>query len=435
MNKNDNYEIVLRNVMLFVNFIAVWIICTFIVFTTDKLIYNYNARSFLNSVDALPMNPYNLFFRCVAMMGVLGMTFFLRNFKSFAQKKYIIWILILDIVVSVYTIFLLNFNYNGLIFYVFAETIYYVKENKYHIIFMGVAVIGYLVMDFEMLSIYMPLFDLADYIQCYPATVQQYIFGIYNIMRSLNIVLFIIFCVYIMRIQRGTIEDVNQLYKELQSKNNQLKIYSDMAEKMAQTKERNRLAREIHDTLGHTLTGITTGLDACITLVDISPTETKKQLQLLAKVSREGVKDIRRSVNELRPDSLERLSLEMAIREMINDMSQVSNVEIFFDSNNINLKFDDDEENTLYRVIQESITNAVRHGKAKKIWITISRENAFIYLMIKDNGCGCTDMKSGFGTRHIRERVEMLNGTVDFEGQNGFTVKACIPIRWGEEYD
>lgn len=59
---------------------------------------------------------------------------------------------------------------------------------------------------------------------------------------------------------------------------------------MTQTKERNRLAREIHDTLGHTLTGIATGLDACLALIDISPEQTKKQLKLLSDVSREGLK-------------------------------------------------------------------------------------------------------------------------------------------------
>ena len=95
-----------------------------------------------------------------------------------------------------------------------------------------------------------------------------------------------------------------------------------MTERMAQTRERNRLAREIHDTLGHTLTGIVTGLDACMALVDVSPEQTRKQLSLLSKVGREGIRDIRRSVNELRPDSLERLSLEVAIRKMVTDNEQ-----------------------------------------------------------------------------------------------------------------
>ena len=238
-----------------------------------------------------------------------------------------------------------------------------------------------------------------------------------------------------MNSQSNTIEEVNHLYKELQSANEQLQEYANMSEKMAQTKERNRLAREIHDTLGHTLTGIVAGLDACMTIIDISPEQTKKQLEILSKVSRDGIKDIRRSVSELKPDSLERLHLEVAIRKMITDMSQVSGANIYFETEEKKLRFDEDEENAIYRVIQESITNALRHGRATKIWITMVRENGDMKLTIKDNGIGCKEIVNGFGTKHIEERIEMLHGTVNFDGNNGFTVSAVIPIRWGENYD
>lgn len=110
-------------------------------------------------------------------------------------------------------------------------------------------------------------------------------------------------------------------------------------------------------------------------------------------------------------------------------------VEIHFETEEKHLKFDEDEENAIYRVIQESITNAVRHGHAKKIWITLKKIDGEILLVIKDNGIGCEEVKSGFGTKHIKERIEMLKGTVSFDGRNGFTVTARIPIRWGETYD
>jgi signal transduction histidine kinase len=85
--------------------------------------------------------------------------------------------------------------------------------------------------------------------------------------------------------------------------------------------------------------------------------------------------------------------------------------------------------------VKESITNAVRHGHAQKIYITLKRENAVLYLEIKDNGIGCENITYGFGTRHMKERIEMLGGIVEFEGKNGFVVKAKIPIRWGKTYD
>ena len=332
-------------------------------------------------------------------------------------------------------IFQLDFNYNGLLLLVFANVIAFVKDGKLKLFFVALAIGGYLVADYELLSIYMPLYNIDDYIRYYSSSTQQYLFSVYNVMISLNIILFIVYCVYVINAQRGTIEEVNQLYHELQTANEQLKEYADMSERMAQTRERNRLAREIHDTLGHTLTGIATGLDACLALIEISPEQTKKQLLLLSKVSREGIKDIRRSVNELRPDALERLSLEVAIRKMVTDMSDVSDVRIYFETDEKHLKFDEDEENAIYRVIQEGITNAVRHGRARSVWITLKRINGEILLTIRDDGVGCKEMKHGFGTKHMKERIEMLRGTVVFDGQHGFTVTARIPIRWGETYD
>ena len=142
-----------------------------------------------------------------------------------------------------------------------------------------------------------------------------------------------------------------------------------------------------------------------------------------------------RSVNELRPDALERFSLQYAIQKMITDMTSVSERKVYFTSEVANLKFDEDEEMAIYRVIQESMTNAIRHGKADKVWITIKKDNSDVVLQIRDNGVGCKEIKNGFGTRHIKERIGMLGGKVIFDGSKGFTVEARIPIRWGETYD
>ncbi|MCI8821309.1 MAG: sensor histidine kinase [Lachnospiraceae bacterium] len=434
-DRKDRYIALFQGAMLILNCVAVTSICAFIYVTTRRILAYYDARRFLNGVVTIPNSPRDNLVVCMVLMGILVLTFTVRQFIKDLQNRFAVVTLILDMAVCSAVIFHLDFNYNGLILLVFANVISYVKDGKAKLFFVALAIAGYLVADYELLSIYMPLYNIDDYIRYYASGTQQYLFSVYNIMVSLNIILFIVYCVYVINAQRGTIEEVNHLYRELQTANEQLKEYADMTERMAQTRERNRLAREIHDTLGHTLTGIATGLDACLALIEVSPEQTKKQLLLLSKVSREGILDIRRSVNELRPDALERLSLEVAIRKMVTDMSQVSDVSIYFETDEKHLKFDEDEENAIYRVIQESITNAVRHGKAEKIWITLKRVDGEILLVIKDNGTGAKKMESGFGTRHIRERIEMLKGTVDFDGQHGFTVTAHIPIRWGETYD
>jgi len=307
---------------------------------------------------------------------------------------------------------------------------------------MLLSVAAILIADYELISINFKLYSINDYISFYDSAVQQSLMAFYNTIISINIILFIIYCISVIQNQRGTIDEVNTLYEklskaneELQTANEQLKEYSKITEKMGETRERNRLAREIHDTLGHTLTGILAGLDASLTTIDISPQETKKQLEMIAEVTRSGINEVRRSVNQLRPDALERLNLESAIWKMISDVETVTNTRVTFVSKVPNLKFDADEEDTIYRVIQESLTNAIRHGKATHVRIQIEGAEGEIILTIKDNGIGCQHMKKGFGTRHIVERIQMLHGKVEFDGTDGFTVTARIPIRWGEDYD
>ena len=104
-------------------------------------------------------------------------------------------------------------------------------------------------------------------------------------------------------------------------------------------------------------------------------------------------------------------------------------LKIYFVSYMEELKFEADEEEVIYRIIQESTTNAIRHGKATEIWIRISEKDEELTIIISDNGCGCEDIKEGFGLKHIRERVELLNGEVNYQGMIGFTIIAKIPIR------
>lgn len=431
-NKTVN---LLQGLLLLINISAIYFLAIFIYITTESIRRHYDARYFLDTVQSIPANPKRVIWVVLLMGMTLIITFLFRHLKPNIDNRSFVISLVVDFIASAIIMIELNFNYKGLLLLICANIITYMTINKARVFMASFAIGAYLLADYELISIYIPLYRVSEYIQYYTADVQQILYSIVNLVNSLNIILFIIYCVYVMNAQSGTIDEINKLNHELQSANGQLKEYAAMTERMTQTRERNRLAREIHDTLGHTLTGIATGIDAAMALMDVSPEQTRKQLELLSKVSRDGIKDVRRSVNELRPDALERLSLEVAIRQMITEMAQVSNVDIYFETEEKNMRFDEDEENAIYRVIQESITNAVRHGKAKKIWITINKKNEELILEIKDNGIGCEQVKSGFGTKHIRERIHMLNGHVEFDGRNGFVVTAYIPIRWGENYD
>lgn len=431
-----------KYMMLFLNWVTILAVTGFILVTTNNIRNSYTARDFIDRVEALPWRPGAILAVCALLMGMLTLSFVMRDIIHFKNGRLEAGSLFFDFAVSIGIVYLLNFNYNGILLWVFANVIFYTKNSSGQFLFMLLAVLSFVGTDYGLASINFSLYNIQDYIGCYSAGQQSYMLGIYNVLTSLNMVIFIIFCVFVIQEQRGTIEEVNELYgrlsqanEKLQRANEKLQKYAAMKEKMGQTKERNRLAREIHDTLGHTLTGISAGIDACIATIDIAPDKTKSQLEVISGVTREGIQEVRRSVSRLRPDALERLSLEYAIRKMVEENNALTDAEVFFDCQAQPLRFCEDEENAIYRVIQESLTNAMRHGKATRVDIRMWREDGDVRLTIQDNGIGCADIQPGFGTEHIRERIALLNGTVAFDGSHGFLVDAVIPIRWGEEYD
>ncbi|MBE5978366.1 MAG: sensor histidine kinase [Paenibacillaceae bacterium] len=434
-NKFNGRIRILQTAILVINIISVMGISIFIYATIEKIRRAYVAREFLNEIQAIVWYPYTKIWLCALLLGFLTLSMVIRDRLFPNNSKVILTSLVADFIACFAIIIELNFNYNGILLLVFSNVILYVKNGKSRYILAAVAIGSFILADYELLSISYRLYSIQDYIAFYSASKQQYFLSVYNIFISLNVILFVAYCVNIINEQQGNIDEIHGLNEKLHDVNEQLQKYSLMAEKMAETRERNRLAREIHDTLGHTLTGISAGIDACIAIISISPEQTKKQLELISKVTRDGIKDIRRSVSELRPDALDRFSLEFAINKMVTDINSVSETRVYFDCRVSNLKFGEDEENAIYRVVQEGITNAIRHGQAKEIWVTMKMENGDILIQIKDNGIGCKEMKSGFGTKHMKERIRMLNGAVTFDGSDGFIVNARIPIRRGETYD
>ena len=439
--KNQRIQLV-KYAMLIINIIAILSVAIFVYYTTDVICDYYVARDFLDAVSGIPWRPQLILMKVILCLAAMVISFCAREYFFPGNIKVEYATILFDFFLSMVLVFLLDFNYNGILFWVFANSIAYIENVKGKFIVTILAVISFIATNYELISIRYRVFRISDYIGFYEANIQQYFLGAFNILILMNLLFFILFCIFVIQTQKGTIDEVSQLYEKLSETNEELKDaniklekYADMKEKMGKTKERNRLAREIHDTLGHTLTGISAGIDACIATIDHKPDSTKQQLELISNVTRSGIKEIRRSVSELRPDALERFRLEDAIQKMIADIDGMANTKVYFETNTANLKFDEDEENAIYRVVQESVTNSIRHGHAGQIWIRMEKNYGDLHINIKDDGIGCKEMKKGFGTRHIIERIDMLKGKVSFDGENGFETDVIIPIRWGEEYD
>ena len=429
-------------IMLVISLAAVILISGFIWIVTQRVVSIHEAKLFLSNAVNVPGNTLHIFIFAIISSVCFILTFCIRNSNIINDTGIIFATFVLEFVLGLVCIVLLNFNYNGILLWTFANALMYLKRNKYMPMVVIIAMISYLLTTHELVKLFINVFDISSYIEVCSQSIQTIIYFIYNALNLMTVVCFILCCIIIIVSKEEIIEKNLELNKRLEIANTELKRTNEELEKslmdnerLAEIRERNRIAREIHDTLGHTLTGLAAGIDACIALAGDDKPALRNQLDLLSKVSRNGIKDIRMSVSSLRPDAPERLNLKNAIEELVENTKRVAGVNIKLDCDIINLKFDEDEEMAIYRIVQESLTNAIRHGKAKNIDVSIKKNYGSINLLICDDGIGCEKIEAGFGLRHIRERVNMLKGQVNFSSEEGFKVEAMIPIRWGEEYD
>ena len=187
-----------------------------------------------------------------------------------------------------------------------------------------------MVCSYNLVTMFIPLNSFETWVAFYDGETESLFLGVKTICEILNMILFLVYIVILMMKDKRERERIQLLNAQLQKANEQLHEFAQEKELMGETKERNRLAREIHDTLGHILTGISVGIDAVLVLMDIAPDKAKEQLEGIGDTARRGLQDVRRSVRKLKPDALERMSLNNAIHQMIEDMSKVTNTKIYF---------------------------------------------------------------------------------------------------------
>ena len=341
--------------------------------------------------------------------------------------------LILEFGIAIGISYMTGFGYTGMIVLLLADILRYTIDWKKRALYIVAVSVFYLFMNGNIVQSWINVVPLGKIWKYYRADHQERLLGILSMLALINMFLFIFYMVIMALAQMSEKERILILNNELKAANIKLEEYASESARMAETRERNRLAREIHDTLGHSLTGIITGIEACIMLMDVAPEATKEQLKAIAEVARTGIVDVRHSVKALHADALETMDLEDALLKMIDSTTRSTGVRISH-SFRVDLNhFNQDEEDTVYRVVQESITNAIRHGGATKIHVEIFSDEGELHIIISDNGKGCSSVTPGFGLHHMKERVEMLGGTLEYTGSDGFMIHAVMPIRWGKE--
>ena len=420
----------LRRAMVIINFLNVYFISTVILFTTKKIVDLQLSREFLASVVKLPLNPDFQYFIILVLYAILAQCIHIWKIDENKNGSYIFGVIEL---ISCFLISgLIYLGYNGLFLLVFCDCLIHARNNSHVPFMIGILVIGYLASSYDVFSAFFQMPNLTAYLEVYDAGTKSLLsFGL-SIGSTLNIVLFIAFIVSYLADQIQQKENIEKELSMVQNVNRELRDYAAITEKIGENNERKRLAREIHDTLGHALTGIAAGVDACIAMIDRNPAATKKQLLVISKVVRQGIGDVRNSLNKLRPGALEEKGLRGAIENMIEEFANVSNLNVILDARVDNIDIEKTKEDILFRIIQESITNSLRHGNATEVKISLYELDNELCLDIQDNGSGCKEIHKGFGLTQMKERVAIINGTVSFNGDNGFLTCVRIPIQKGE---
>lgn len=212
----------------------------------------------------------------------------------------------------------------------------------------------------------------------------------------------------------------------------QLRQYALKVEDLAAVQERNRIAREIHDSLGHALTALNVQLQTAVKLWDRSSIDAKPFLEQAQKLGTLAMKEVRRSVNALRADADTEEPLEQAIATLVKDFCQGTGVAV---STQIDLQtvLPAQTAKTIYRVIQESLTNICKHAQATSAQIHLQQTTDKICLTIADNGKGfrLQSGSSGFGLHSMRERIAALDGTFEIEAQpgSGCSIHVELPLQ------
>jgi signal transduction histidine kinase len=199
----------------------------------------------------------------------------------------------------------------------------------------------------------------------------------------------------------------------------------------AQELERRRLARELHDETGQALTSILLGLKALEEKVD--DTDSRAAAAELRELVVATLQDVRRLAVELRPSALDDFGLVAALERLTASISEQTGIGIDFEPALTTERLPEEVETALYRIVQESLTNVVKHAKARNVSVLLALKDGAVKAMIEDDGGGFDPAErtgEGFGLVGMRERLALLGGRLEIESSDGAgtTVAAEVPL-------
>jgi len=217
------------------------------------------------------------------------------------------------------------------------------------------------------------------------------------------------------------VRELRQQNIDLEKANRRLSNFALVNEHLAVSRERNRLARELHDTLAHTLSGQAVQLEAVQTLWDLNPDQARTRLVQVLSQTRQGLKETRRAIQSLRASPVEDLGLAMALEQLLCSAGDRAGFEPILEMPEIPLDLPGELEHAIYRVAEEAIRNIEQHARASKVGMTLKNAQGSFEMEIIDDGVGfdpdSVSLEHRFGLLGMSERAAAVGGELHITSQ------------------
>lgn len=233
-----------------------------------------------------------------------------------------------------------------------------------------------------------------------------------------------------LRTAEETVAHLDVTIDRLSEFNQDLQRYARTADEEAITRERNRISREIHDISGYIFTNIIALMDAAISMGGRDPEALADLHTTVRAQAKEGLQETRRALRELRASDTHRERGIAAIYKIKSVFERVTGIKVDIEAGNMPPSFGEEIDMAVYRVVQEALTNAMRHGRASHVWVHFWIMEDKLELSVQDDGLGSKDIVKGIGLSGMEERIKHLGGTIRAGNapEGGFKVLVHIPL-------
>jgi len=264
-------------------------------------------------------------------------------------------------------------------------------------------------------------------------------FGMLNLL--INLIFFLIWTLmmYQLKNQYEKKAEAQKFYDQLRIKedelvqlNHKLEKYADTVENLTLLRERNRITMEIHDQVGHRLSATIIQLSAIEKVIFTDREQGVAMIRNLRQYQQASLQNIRELINELKPKAFDRYEGLLMIEQVAKSFEKLTNVAVkvsVLNDEELTWALSEKQSFALYPLVQEALSNSLRHGKATQVEITFNFQEHQLVLMIQDNGSGRFEVLEGNGIVNMRQRLKALGGQVNYQtaANEGFFLVITMP--------